>query len=75
MLMIKYCELYWSFFKIGTFTIGGGYAMLPLMQREVVEQHRWMDDSDFLDIVALAQSMPGVFCAVLRVRRLPSWAM
>ena len=61
MLMIKYCELYWSFFKIGTFTIGGGYAMLPLMQREVVEQHRWMDDSDFLDVVALAQSMPGVF--------------
>lgn len=59
--MIKYCDLFWSFFKIGTFTIGGGYAMLPLMQREVVDRHRWMDEAAFLDCVALAQAMPGVF--------------
>lgn len=59
--MVKYCELFWSFFKIGTFTIGGGYAMLPLMQREVVDRHGWMDATGFLDVVALSQSMPGVF--------------
>ena len=36
----KYCDIFWSFFKIGTFTVGGGYAMIPLMQRELVERHR-----------------------------------
>lgn len=59
--MIKYCDLFWSFFKVGTFTIGGGYAMLPLMQRELVDRHRWLDEEEFLDNVAIAQSMPGVF--------------
>lgn len=59
--MVKYCDLFWSFFKVGTFTVGGGYAMLPLMQRELVDRHRWMDEEEFLDQVALAQSMPGVF--------------
>lgn len=59
--MVKYCELFWSFFKVGTFTIGGGYAMLPLMQREIVDRHGWMDETSFLDCVAFAQAMPGVF--------------
>ena len=59
--MVKYCELFATFFRVGTFTIGGGYAMIPLMQREVVERRRWMDEVTFLDIVALAQAMPGVF--------------
>ena len=74
--MVKYCDLFWSFFKIGTFTIGGGYAMLPLMQREVVDRHGWMDETSFLDNVALAQAMPGVFAvnmAVLTGQRLRGW--
>lgn len=58
--MIKYCELFWSFFKIGAFTIGGGYAMIPLMEQEIVVRHGWMGREEFLDQLALSQSMPGV---------------
>lgn len=58
--MVKYCELFWTFFKIGTFTLGGGYAMIPLMEQELVERHGWLSQEDFLDQVALSQSMPGV---------------
>ena len=57
----KYCELFASFFKVGTFTIGGGYAMIPLMQREVVEKQHWLTEEEFLDSVSLSQAMPGVF--------------
>ena len=59
--MAKYCELAVTFLKVGTFTIGGGYAMIPLMEREVVERRGWMDEGDFWDVVAVSQSMPGVF--------------
>ena len=59
--MAKYCDIFWSFFRIGTFTVGGGYAMIPLMQREMVERHGWMSEEEFLDYVALSQAMPGVF--------------
>ena len=59
--MTKYCNIFYSFFKIGTFTIGGGYAMIPLMQREIVDKHQWISESEFLDQVALSQTMPGVF--------------
>ncbi len=58
--MVKYCELFYSFFKIGTFTIGGGYAMIPLMEQELVDRRRWMSREEFLDQLALSQSMPGV---------------
>ncbi|MBR1766728.1 MAG: chromate transporter [Bacteroidales bacterium] len=61
--MAKYCELFATFFKIGAFTIGGGYAMIPLIQREVVERHGWMTDEDFLDALAVAQTMPGILAA------------
>ena len=57
----KYCDIFWSFFKVGTFTVGGGYAMIPLMQRELVERHRWITDEEFHDWVAVSQAMPGVF--------------
>lgn len=57
----KYCEIFWSFLKVGAFTIGGGYAMIPLMQRELVERHGWLTEEDFMDEVALSQAMPGVF--------------
>ena len=59
--MVKYCDIFLSFFRVGTFTVGGGYAMIPLMRRELVEKHHWMSDEDFLDEVALSQAMPGVF--------------
>ncbi len=49
-----------TFFKIGSFTIGGGYAMIPLIQKEVVENKKWMDEREFIDMLALAQSAPGV---------------
>lgn len=52
-------SLFGTFFKIGAFTFGGGYAMIPLIQREVVEKRRWMEQSDILDIVAIAESTPG----------------
>ncbi len=58
---IMLSDLFITFFKIGLFTIGGGYAMIPLLQREVVERKRRLTDQDFLDLMAIAQSAPGVF--------------
>lgn len=55
----KWRTLFWTFFKIGAFTFGGGYAMIPLIQREIVETHGWMKDEDILDIIAIAESTPG----------------
>lgn len=52
-------ELFWSFFKIGLFTLGGGYAMLPLIHREVIEKRGWIDKEEFLDLAIVAQSAPG----------------
>lgn len=52
-------ELFLTFLKIGAFTFGGGYAMIPLIQREAVETHKWVTDKDILDIVAIAESTPG----------------
>lgn len=54
-------ELFTTFLRIGLFTIGGGYAMLPLIERDVVERRGWIDREQFLDLVAIAQSCPGVF--------------
>ncbi len=51
--------LFKAFFKIGAFTIGGGYAMLPIIQQEVAEKRKWIDESVMLDIVAIAESTPG----------------
>lgn len=58
--MASYCSLFYTFFKIGSFTIGGGYAMVPLMQQEIVERHRWLDNDEFIDVLTVSQSMPGV---------------
>ena len=52
-------EVFWVFFKIGAFTFGGGYAMIPLISRETVENKKWISDQDILDIVAIAESTPG----------------
>lgn len=55
----KAITLFLTFFKIGAFTFGGGYAMIPLIQHEVTEKHKWLTDEDVLDIVAIAESTPG----------------
>ena len=56
-------EIFTVFFKMGLFTIGGGYAMLPLIQKEVVENRGWMTDSEFLDAISLTNSLPGPLAA------------
>ena len=53
--------LFTTFFKIGIFTLGGGYAMIPLIEDEVVNKHHWMEKEEMLDLIAIAQSCPGVF--------------
>jgi chromate transporter len=55
----KLLPLFLTFLKIGAFTFGGGYAMIPLIQKEAVEKRHWIRDEDILDIVAIAESTPG----------------
>ena len=52
-------QVFATFFKIGAFTFGGGYAMIPLIQRETVENHKWVTEDDILEIIAIADSTPG----------------
>ena len=51
--------LFWTFFRIGAFTIGGGYVMVPLIQRDIVERRGWIDKDSFVDVLAVAQTAPG----------------
>ncbi len=55
----KIKTLFITFFQIGAFTFGGGFAMIPLMQKEISDKHGWISDEDILDIVAIAESTPG----------------
>ena len=55
-----YFQLFSTFFKIGSFTFGGGWAMISIIQREVVEKRHWIKQEEFLDLLAIAQSMPGI---------------
>ncbi len=58
---LKKClKLFWVFFKVGSFTFGGGLAMLPLIQREVVDKNKWIKEEEILDVFAISQSVPGV---------------
>ena len=57
--MELYIDLFITFFKIGLFGFGGGYAMLSLVQHDVVEVHQWISSADFTDIVAISQMTPG----------------
>ncbi len=52
-------QMFWSFFKIGAFTFGGGYAMVPLIQKEVVDARGWVTGEEFIDMLSLAQTAPG----------------
>ncbi|HNX38606.1 MAG TPA: chromate transporter [Candidatus Cloacimonadota bacterium] len=60
-------KLFVTFFKIGAFTIGGAYAMIPLIRTEVVQKNGWLRDEDFLDGIAAAQSCPGPIAANISV--------
>ncbi len=50
-----------TFAKIGAFTLGGGYAMIPVMEREIVDKKHWLEKGEFMDILVVAQSTPGLF--------------
>ena len=52
-------ELFWSFFQIGLFSIGGGYAAIPLIQEQVVDRHAWLSMPQFADIMTIAEMTPG----------------
>ena len=54
-------EAFITFFKIGIFTLGGGYAMIPLIEEEVVNRKQWVSKDEMIDLIAIAQSCPGVF--------------
>lgn len=56
-----YLNAFCTFFKIGLFTIGGGYAMVPLIEEEVVNKKQWLNQEEFMDLLAISQSVPGVF--------------
>lgn len=59
--MKKTLQLFATFFKIGAFTLGGGYAMLSMVEKAVVDQKKWIDADEFWDMIAVIQSLPGVF--------------
>lgn len=59
--------LFSTFFKIGLFTIGGGYAMIPMIEREVVQNKKWITSMDFLDLITISQSVPGVFAVNISI--------
>ena len=60
-------KLFTTFFRIGLFTFGGGYAMIPLLERDVVQRNSWVSPEEFTDLLALAQSAPGVFAVNMAV--------
>ena len=56
----RFLDLYFTFVKIGTFTIGGGLAMMPMMQKELIDKKHWMTEEDLIDYYAVGQSTPGM---------------
>ncbi len=62
-----YFQLFFTFFKIGAFTFGGGWAMISIIQREIVDKHHWIEQEEFLDLLAIAQSMPGILAVNISV--------
>jgi len=65
--MRLYWEIFITFAKIGAFTIGGGYAMIPLIEKEVVDKKKWISHNDFIDMVAIAQSAPGILAVNISI--------
>ncbi|MDR0893286.1 MAG: chromate transporter [Mediterranea sp.] len=65
--MSIYPQLFSIFFKIGAFTIGGGYAMVPLIENEIVTRRKWIAQEDFIDLLAIAQSAPGILAVNISI--------
>ena len=62
-----YLESFGIFFKIGAFTIGGGYAMVPLIENEIVTKRKWIAQEDFIDLLAISQSAPGILAVNISI--------
>ena len=62
-----YLESFGIFFKIGAFTIGGGYAMVPLIENEIVTKRKWIAQEDFVDLLAISQSAPGILAVNISI--------
>lgn len=62
-----YIRIFLLFFRIGMFTIGGGYAMIPLIEDELIRKKKWISQEDFVDLMAVAQSSPGIFAVNIAI--------
>lgn len=62
-----YLRLFLTFFKIGAFTFGGGWAMISIIEKEIVDKNRWIERDEFLDLLAVAQSLPGILAVNISV--------
>ncbi len=62
-----YLEIFSCFSKIGAFTIGGGYAMIPIIENEVVEKRKWIAKDDFMEVLAISQSAPGLLAVNISI--------
>ena len=62
-----YLKIFTCFAKIGAFTIGGGYAMIPIIQKEVVDKRGWISEEDFMDVLAISQSAPGILAVNISI--------
>jgi len=60
-------RLFFTFFKIGAFTFGGGWAMIPVIEREIVDKNYWLSREDFLDLLAVVQALPGILAVNISV--------
>lgn len=60
-------QLFFTFFKIGAFTFGGGWAMISIIEKEIVDKHHWLEREEFLDLLAVAQSLPGILAVNISV--------
>lgn len=62
-----YTRIFLLFFRIGLFTIGGGYAMIPLIEDELIRKKKWITQEDFVDLMAVTQSSPGIFAVNIAI--------
>ena len=62
-----YLQSFGIFFKIGLFTIGGGYAMVPIIENEIVTKRKWISQDDFMDLLAISQSAPGILAVNISI--------
>lgn len=60
-------RLFFTFFKIGAFTFGGGWAMIPIIEKEIVDRHGWLTREEFLDVLAVVQALPGILAVNISV--------